>query len=798
MNGIRTNFWELVSINKICFEIPLIQRDYAQGRNDIKAIEIRKGILSSIKQALETEQRLCLDFVYGSIQSKKFIIIDGQQRLTTLFLLHWYLSVKEKEQFQQFTMHMNANSADNTVCEPRFTYKVRSSSNDFCEALILHSVELTGNGKISAVIKRSPWFFLSWKKDPTVKAMLNMLDSIHEEFWKTQDLFELLIDSEKLIVCFDFLEIDESQDAWEKMYITMNSRGKPLTRFENYKGKLLNYVRDRMPDVDWKDIAHKLDNQWQDLFWQKGKDASSDDIAKVIDTNLMGFICNFAQCYSLNIDSSNNVNPSLLTDKALLELLPTFYKSLFHIFDLFVENFNIIQDKDMPYNFDESKSFVRFCNTDIQFCDKAIYYAYLRYRDVFSNHTEFAWNWMRVFSNLCENTRLFFDADRLISTMKEVERFLYLKNPNIQDIICSRTIEEVKGFISGQFKEEVIKCYLMDKPEWKSIILESEKNTYFTGQLSSIICFSGIESFYDKNQACNWASDKDSDFLTKFIHYRDILFQLFKEREAGKGLLNIYSKNNLLRRALLAKGDFLLQIRSTWSFVEDYQREISWKRLLFGDISKVKQHYVKELIDDPDFDVSQPDSLEKICNKALTVLDKSDWRYYFVRFPEMFKKYDDENFLLSRTKWEDNSDLVYLLLGQTMGSWHSDIYTKYLYCSIQENLREQAKDISTIRYYPSDNYSLPKLGLGSWPISNTSVDLLVEYIPNTRKVKVELVSRDGNVPWGNEFSVHCPILKTNLAHENQYSTVIEIDRSDIVCILLDIISSVSTELSKLI
>ena len=77
----KYTFWKLLSEREI--EIPVIQRDYAQGRKT--ATQIRKGFLLSIEEALVNRKPLDMNFVYGSIEDKEqFIPIDGQQRLTTL------------------------------------------------------------------------------------------------------------------------------------------------------------------------------------------------------------------------------------------------------------------------------------------------------------------------------------------------------------------------------------------------------------------------------------------------------------------------------------------------------------------------------------------------------------------------------------------------------------------------------------------------------------------------------------------------------------------------------------------
>ena len=72
--------------------IPMIQRDYAQGRPAESAV--RELFLRALEEALrkpadDPTLPLNLDFIYGSVEGdgkKRFLPLDGQQRLTTLFL----------------------------------------------------------------------------------------------------------------------------------------------------------------------------------------------------------------------------------------------------------------------------------------------------------------------------------------------------------------------------------------------------------------------------------------------------------------------------------------------------------------------------------------------------------------------------------------------------------------------------------------------------------------------------------------------------------------------------------------
>ena len=89
----KQSFWSLISRPDISsITIPIIQRAYTQGgRGDDEGIK-EKGqqFISRLVAALHGEPIL-LDFIYGSLSGGVMCPLDGQQRLTTLFLLHWYV-----------------------------------------------------------------------------------------------------------------------------------------------------------------------------------------------------------------------------------------------------------------------------------------------------------------------------------------------------------------------------------------------------------------------------------------------------------------------------------------------------------------------------------------------------------------------------------------------------------------------------------------------------------------------------------------------------------------------------------
>lgn len=224
--GKTYSFRSLIEDQKV--EIPIIQRDYAQGRIDKK--EVRQNFLRALFESINSNKPIKLDFIYGSVVNGSFQPLDGQQRLTTLFLLHWYAATKDLQL-----------SSENKALLSKFSYETRITSRDFCLALVNNPIVVGADGGfLSEKIIDSNWFFLSWKKDPTIDSMLRTIDDIHLIFSGIHDLWSKLNSSESP-VSFYYVEL-ENIGLTDDLYIKMNARGKLLTAFENFKASFQKYI----------------------------------------------------------------------------------------------------------------------------------------------------------------------------------------------------------------------------------------------------------------------------------------------------------------------------------------------------------------------------------------------------------------------------------------------------------------------------------------------------------------------------------------------------------------------------
>lgn len=281
----KTTFWSFLSQTRI--RIPRIQRDYAQGRKGKE--NLREEFLTSLSEALngKTEQ-LKLDFIYGSGDGDgHFSPLDGQQRLTTLWLLHWYFAYRLYKGNK-----LGDENAIKIVKEIliRFSYETRESSRAFIQRLVNEglSIKQRDDENIAEAIMRQSWMFTSWRQDPTVQSMLRMLsgeenekvDGIEELYGKTADdkileYWELLKkDTSSCPIIFYQLDIDNLGQS-DDLYVKMNGRGKPLTDFENFKADLIKYIEEQK----WNDLLDAIegypilmDTKWTDFIWDYRKE----------------------------------------------------------------------------------------------------------------------------------------------------------------------------------------------------------------------------------------------------------------------------------------------------------------------------------------------------------------------------------------------------------------------------------------------------------------------------------------------------------------------------------------------
>jgi len=793
--GERLSFSKLFNRLQLNIEIPIIQRDYAQGRASCS--EVRKEFLGALFRYLEENKpNRDLDFIYGTIQKvgkgHSFIPLDGQQRLTTLFLLHWYLaSISENTETLRALLMESGKS--------RFTYKTRFSSSEFCDALMgcnINMDELLKADKgeansLSKTIRDQSWFYLTWENDPTIVAMLTMLDDIHQEFYGNGHFFKRLVDSENPIITFLFLDL-EKFNLTDDLYIKMNARGKPLTEFENFKAKLEQRIRkfrsqlplytltfnDVVKEVDGYDyFIHKIDTDWANLFWNYRNAGSVDDNFDDELMNLIRLVLTNAHILSTATRKEGDV-PNLFGDAGRLRsvsfadyddleiLIPDVIVYLIKLLDLLDGENTTPDGKIQKYlasekHYSEHRVFEKVVSNGSSYPEKLRFYALYTY---LMQKKEGVDEWMRVIYNLTEN-QIYNTWDDYKKSLVAIDELVSQDKPILELLKNEYTI---KSFREAQLMEERMKACLITKHiRWEKQIHSIEEHPFFRGQVGFILSFSGITDFYQKYGHCNWPADQDDILFDKFDAYAmraAAVFSLIGESSA--------TVDYLWERAVLCKGDYTTKASAsrynllcTRESKNNIERDYSWRRLfrlamdVNGDWFR-KQSYVKAVLDDPDFNSKNiKNGLKSICDNALLNASLETWQKKLIEYPALFSLCKQG--FISRT-----DEYFYLFHQSQRNHWHSELFTKILEFKLQVKNIDFGPFKNKV-YLPSKNsYSEPRLRIEQWKIEER--DCAISICFTEGKYKISFMKENGNKGLPSVDSV---LLKHGFKASDEYEEV---------------------------
>lgn len=566
-----TTFWSLLKNNKIT--IPIVQRDYAQGRAE--QVIVRKRFLKSLFSALKGDKNVLLDYVYGNQENENITPLDGQQRLTTLWLLHWYLA-----------MRLNLIHQDEEIKRTllKFTYETRVSSSDFCESLC--------NESLSSVheIEEKIWFYSNYTNEPTISAMIRMLKGTGQEdgvdeMLKTATDTELRSywdsltreypDNERPPIAFYYFPLEKYR-LTDDLYIKMNARGKALTDFENFKADFLDLVKKRYKednnsisedDLEIKassrkvTFASKMDNAWTDIFW---KYRTEND---VIDDIYLAFINRFLLNYLILSDNAvsadrwenklqekatNNLGKKLYRDELSFDDFELYEKetdgvkiqALENCLDSISKNIrqldsiqklcnpqwedvsrNPLKDKDnlipqfyfIPkyYKIEENGRQVYKVN-EITLPERIAFYAICVYLEQGDFEEESFKDWMRIVWNFIENVDSHYSVSVLVNELRQIQN-LKQHSHNIVSFM-SRVDSNNSIFtydaIKKQVEEEIVKARkIQNDAKWKNTIIDAENALFFRGAIRFL--------YRDENGNEDWGKFDGKLALTKKYFTKD-------------------------------------------------------------------------------------------------------------------------------------------------------------------------------------------------------------------------------------------------------------------------------------
>ncbi|MBS5317939.1 MAG: DUF262 domain-containing protein [Clostridiales bacterium] len=299
------SLYELLKNYSIC--IPAIQREYVQGFNDEFTRGIRTQFLEDILRVLEDENKhLKINIIYGYCKDRVFFPIDGQQRLTTLYLLHWFLWVKSGDKENSY------------VHENSFSYEIRESVDSFFQELSskdryaeLQDI-LNQKDFFSESIIKKLWFKSIWLNDATVMASLNVIEELKEKVTSKEDARVYYKGLKEGRIYFDFA-VNQSQGAKRSSvedYFKLNSRGKQLGEFDNTKA-LLYTLEKKLGVPEEMSFANGYDTRYIDIFYDLNikNNQSLEELTEEMDKTTLNYLINMYNVLLRVFEEPNTMKP---------------------------------------------------------------------------------------------------------------------------------------------------------------------------------------------------------------------------------------------------------------------------------------------------------------------------------------------------------------------------------------------------------------------------------------------------------------------------------------------------------
>lgn len=665
--------------------IPSLQRDYVQGNRRDKI----SPFIDYLLEGFEGKDGIDLNYMYGTILKNddgtiSFVPIDGQQRMTTLWLLRLYLTARAN--VQQPGAHR--------PMVQRLEYRTREYAREFCRALSEHvDAVVTPELKLVDII-RQPWFIEAWRHDVTVQGCMATLRIIDEKIG-SRSASELLEQfDEKIRFSLQTLDDDINDD----IYIKMNGRGIHLTEFENLKA----WLDQRVENCKCADFRKRwqrcMDNEWADMVWQN-RCVRKDDDENPIDNLMLRLLYTLAYLYwvqhqdqltqaideggddlkselrhELGSDSNDDLVPRLLShlirrdkfwlSEYLLEQLPIFsHKSLQFMadnLDCLCSRWKQLNGLDLYFWKGSATTlffqmFLDEALESIPYGKLALCHAVLAYPG--SEAKEPFEEWMYRMRNLIVNQDV--HKGNLLNIMDSISNKIgkRLKEARFRQIFETYPIEH---FNQQQLAEEKLKSQVQDE-ELQRFMRKLENHPFFVGQIKFLFDFCGEK-----------IDDKDL-----FKGYGRVMARLFN----ADGFSDY--EHWRLRRALLAQSTsygFGYDRSSNWNFLKSRED----KRMFISDS---KEHdgqphnaSLKAIVDscwktwgEGISSVSAKDlnELFDVLAQPLSAVD--DWRRYFIRDKvwEYIQKEQNIRF--------ENNQKIYLLRGVRMSGAHVDLRTYVLF-----------------------------------------------------------------------------------------------------------------------
>lgn len=255
---------ELFSENRFVI-IPDLQRDYCWGTD---GQELVLGFINSLVEQYKKQpsDELNLGLLYGYETPANHIqLCDGQQRITTLFLLLGMLN-RSTGIFQRNLISDFEYEHDDK--EPYLSYAIRESSLYFLRDLV--SNFFIGNSPRGVdFLRTTDWYFSDYDLDPSIQSMLAALKTIEKLLATFDEEFSMGFGRYLLNkLTFQYYDMENRANG-EETFVVINTTGEPLTASQNLKPLIMEAEINKNTD--------RLSERWEEMehwFWKKRRNGN--------------------------------------------------------------------------------------------------------------------------------------------------------------------------------------------------------------------------------------------------------------------------------------------------------------------------------------------------------------------------------------------------------------------------------------------------------------------------------------------------------------------------------------------
>lgn len=543
--------------------IPDLQRDYCWGNPENNLVRgFVEGLLS-----LDKSQRITMGLIYGYYNAytpEHLQLCDGQQRLTTIFLIMGVLN--RKLGFSAYAcMLMSSFELEEDDQEPYLQYAIRESSLYFLSDLTVNYFLKDGIDS-SEAIDRQPWFLNEYRLDPTVCSMLSAIKTI-EELLNDVSQEDLLALGDFIANKLEFLFYDMgTRENGEETFVIINTTGEPLSATQNLKPLVIDQNLAVVPDVA---------QRWEEMetwFWTHRNQIDTE----YPHTAEEGMNC-FLNLVRLLHCKSEEQSYETIEDNGRFPYKEISFRELYEVFLVYrnLYEMDFSERMDMPVRYPSKQSFfqqerIYAILPTMQYC--------LRFREAEDEDVKRIYH---LFSNMARyrdtnrykdnrTGSLYSPSFRAVQMIKDMPTKDYLSLASILDdrIDIKEEPEKMRFIESYQNLPEI-------RRQVELLFAKAENHTVLNGQIAVLV---------------GWA---ESD-MNRFRGY----YQRFEALWNVEDLQGM----DLLRRALLTRGMSGYPYSVTPNFV-NFGNKNTWQAIVKNNSDDIRSfledsHSLQEMIDE--------------------------------------------------------------------------------------------------------------------------------------------------------------------------------------------------------